>query len=322
MGYYDKLKDSQIQNPNEEVAVVDRKYIFPNSVVVTLEHARNFLAKFNLKVKGTDGVKYFKGKSKSNKKVIYSLEEKPIVNIADSKSCKKVFYGKTEDNLIAKVKPKDNRKFKIKFKNLANGNEAFFEMRCDKKFRICGVFYGKEKEGAPLVGRFTRDKPAKGQCTVEMAPYVDNMFLIALAHFFNDKNEYKKYIKLAAIGAAGVGAAALASHHHHHSSSAGHAVGGLAGTKVSHSHHYHTHYSSDADYDSSGISSDSDNDSDSDSSSNDSISDFFDSDSSDHSDISDISNDNDSNNDSDNDYDNDDDDDDDDFDFKSFWKKN
>jgi len=287
MGYYDELNNKTVMRPMVDIAVVDSKYIYQQPVIVMLENTKNVFAKFNLKVKGTNGVKYFKGKTKPNKKVIYTLEGQPIVNIADSKDGKKVFLGKTGEKKIASIKAKDKRKFKVKFDNIINGQKSFFEMKCDKKFRICGIFYGKEKEGAPLICKFTRDKYGKDRCGIEMAPGVDNMFLIALAHFFNNKVDYKKYLKLAAVGAGAVGAAgaaaAIAKHKHKHKHKYHHSygTGGLVAADITsgmgyHHHHHYPHVGVDFDGDSSSSSSD-----------DDSSSSFFSSSSSDNNDLSD-----------------------------------
>lgn len=295
MGYFDELNNKVLLRPIEDVAIVDRKYVYQQSVVVMLESAKNVFAKFDLKVKGTDGVKYFKGKSKSNKKVIYTLEGEPIVNIANAKHGKKVYLGKTEEKEVASIKAKDKRKFKIKFTNLVTGQPSFFEMKCDKKFRICGIFYGKEKEGAPLVCKFNRDKFGKDRCGIEMAPGVDNMFLIALAHFFNNKVEYKKYLKLAAVGVGAAGAvgaaAAIAKHKHKHKhkhkyhhvpGTGGLVAADVVGMNMGHYHHHHIGVDYDGNDSSSSSSSDSDSSSffSSSSGSNSEVSDDNDSDSS------------------------------------------
>ncbi|ORX79915.1 hypothetical protein BCR32DRAFT_28764, partial [Anaeromyces robustus] len=248
MGYFQDLLQKPIQPPYLMIPIVDNQYVYQQNVNLTIERPSNIFAKFNIKIKGLDGVKYFKGKNKLRRKTIYTLDDKPIVTIADASNGKKnIYLGKNEKKVIATVKPKSSgRKYKIEFTNLANGQKDAFYMDSDKRLYGCGIFHGKEKDGVPLLCRVVIDRKISTKFSIEIAPGVDNMFMMLLAVFFSDRGRYKSMVKNHKHSSSGKH---NKTHHHSsdkkHSSSGkklGYAVGGAAvgagvAAMATHGHH-------------------------------------------------------------------------------------
>ena len=84
MGYFKELYNGELQRPFKDIAIIDRNEIYQQPVTFVIERTRNSFAKYNLKVKGLNGIKYYKGKSKGFKHVIYTMDENPIFNIEDN----------------------------------------------------------------------------------------------------------------------------------------------------------------------------------------------------------------------------------------------
>jgi len=192
MGYFKNLYFGQVQAPNTNIAVIDSKSVYQQPVNLFIEKAKNDFAKYNLKVKDSNGVKQFKGKSKIEKQTIYTMDEKPIFTLKNSNLSRKIIYlGKDKSKIIGKIKyRRSNVKYKIEITNLLTGQEEILEMNSDKKLVVCGIFHGKEKEGAPLIAKITRDPTMSSKCTLEIAPGVDNIFMIGLAAFFNERRYF------------------------------------------------------------------------------------------------------------------------------------
>jgi len=277
MGYFQDLLQKPIQPPYLMIPIVDNQYVYQQNVNLTIERPRNLFAKFNIKIKGLDGVKYFKGKNKYKRKTIYSLDDKPIVTIADASNGRKnIYLGKNNKKVIASVKPKSSgRKYKIEFTNLANGQKDAFYMDSDKRLYGCGIFHGKEKDGVPLLCRIVIDRKIPTKFSIEIAPGVDNMFMMLLAVFFSDRARYRSMTRhhktssekhnkthhhssgkknsssskklgyaaggAAAGAAAGAGIAAMAAHNNYGYGYGGYGYGGYGyghpyGVNISHDH--------------------------------------------------------------------------------------
>jgi uncharacterized membrane protein YgcG len=194
MGYFKELYDKPIQPPTREFAVVGRKYISQSPKEYILERAKSSFAKYNLKVKGTDGIKYYKGKHKPSSSVICTLDNVPLLKIKESqekKIRKDVYIGNDKSILVSQIKCRNSKSnYKISVKNLIRGEEEYLQMNSDRKLVVCGIFYGKEKEGAPLIAKIIRDNHTRTKCTLEIAPNVDIIFMMGLAAFFSDRFSY------------------------------------------------------------------------------------------------------------------------------------
>ncbi|KAG4084808.1 hypothetical protein H8356DRAFT_1742888 [Neocallimastix lanati (nom. inval.)] len=195
MGYFKELYHMPIQRPEKDIAVIDRNQVYQKSVGLVIERTKLKLSKFNLKIKGTNGIKYFNGQSNGLKHTIYNLEKAPIFNIDEwnlGKYRKNIYLGKGNNKLVGKIEcGPSNRKYIIEFRNLITGETDYLEMNSDKRLIVCGIFYGKEKEGGQLIAKITRDSKVKTRCTLDIAPGVDNIFMMGLAAFFSDGSFYR-----------------------------------------------------------------------------------------------------------------------------------
>jgi len=195
MGYFKELLNRELQRPSKDIAIIDRNEVYQQSVRFIIERTKNSFAKYNLKVKGTNGIKYYKGKSKLYKHVIYTIGEEPIFNIEDcnvNNIRKNIYLGKYNNNLIGSIHSRQSdRKYRVEYTNLFTGEKEYLEMHSDKRLVICGIYYGKEKEGAPLIAKITRDRRISTKCVLDIAPGVDNIFFMGLAAFFSDRAQFR-----------------------------------------------------------------------------------------------------------------------------------
>jgi len=194
MGYFKELYEKPVQKPTNQVAVIDRKYICQEPKQFILERAKSSFAKYNLKVKGADGVKYYKGKCTEFIFDIYNLKNTRLLRIQESSQKeirKDIYVGKDKKNPISRIKSRHSKSnYKLIIDNLIIGDTETLEMNSDRKLVVCGIFYGNEKEGAPLIAKITRDKKIRTKCTLDIAPGVDIIYMIGLAAFFSNGFKY------------------------------------------------------------------------------------------------------------------------------------
>jgi len=202
MGYFKELYDRPVQRPNDDVAIINTNQVsnYPQHLVIKRKNA--LFSSYNLKIKTNKGKEVFKGKREYNtikyfgsKYKICNLDKTVSISIkeCDMKNVRKNIYidGKKE-KLISKVLYGDsNRKYAIEFTNLITEKTEYLEMSSDARLVVCGIFYGREEEGAPLIAKFTRDKHNRTKCTIDIASGVDVLFMVGLAAFFSDRVQFK-----------------------------------------------------------------------------------------------------------------------------------
>jgi len=158
-------------------------------------------------IKDINNIEYFKCKGKvftfHDKKTLYDLYELPILNIQHKiftlKRNIKIYADKNDQKQLASISKKSIfsiKKYIIEFYNQATEQTEYLEMKCDYFSFTCGIFYGKEKEGAPLICKVIKRLDAKLLFTsqenyyCQIAPGVDLAFMVALSICFDEyKNE-------------------------------------------------------------------------------------------------------------------------------------
>jgi len=258
MGYFKDLTTKPMYCPYEQLSAINNKYITQAEYNLILKRSTGLFSKYEYKLKDTNRKEYFKNVCKMNKRVIYSPEEEPLCNFTTSDRDEVVIYdGKKGNRAIVNISKKPTpegihcKSFYISYTNLINNQPRAFDMNCDKKFCACGIFYGEEHLGAPMVCRITQI-PRTERFKFEIAPGVDMALMYVLGLVFiqkaknyrfnrrnkamsgrhsskhhSGKHHSSKHHGAGMAGMAGVGAAGLAGglatgmalnsiHHHHH----------------------------------------------------------------------------------------------------------
>jgi hypothetical protein len=198
--YYPKQLQKELSKPNKEIVIVDDRFVFdkPARVVLTSRHGINAMSfDFAYTISGIDGKEYFKCMNFGNKKILLSADNEPILGIYGKTLSLnyEIYAGDKKERLLAKLTYRNShvaQKFSIIFTNLVTENEEYMDFNCEEHYRSGGVFYGKEKEGAPMICKFieynykystglrSKSPDAQGSYLIEMAANVDNVFLMAV----------------------------------------------------------------------------------------------------------------------------------------------
>jgi len=196
-----------LRNPENKIAITDERFCFEQPITFILNENFFSISDDDFTIKDLNGVKYFQclGKTLSirDKKVLYDMYNQPILNIQDKllslRGKMNIYEGKTQEKSILRIKPKSpifNQKFTVTFLNKVTGKNELFEMDCDFMGFNCEIYYGKKKNGAPMICRIIKKVDTKAIFTsdenyyVEVAAGVDTAAMIALAICFDEgKNE-------------------------------------------------------------------------------------------------------------------------------------
>lgn len=206
MGYYEEIGKKKLENPSEKgLVVVAPMYLSKESMTFTIERTSSKLAKFRFKIFDGDNKKIFKGRKTNRKRIIYTTDtDEPIFTVKDTnsrKSRKKMYLGKDKKGrFLGIIRAKHNyenedRKYskfnyKVKFHNITTNKNEYIEMNSDEDESICALFYGKEKNDAPVICKMIRAQDDSHRLTVLVASGVDYMFVLGLALFFFGKKDY------------------------------------------------------------------------------------------------------------------------------------
>ncbi|OUM62293.1 hypothetical protein PIROE2DRAFT_44435 [Piromyces sp. E2] len=210
--FYDK---KELSSPEKDVVAVDSKYVFDQPTELLLKEGLLSFSGDDFVIKDTSGKSYFKctGKLMSirDKKFITDMEGNPLFCIANGilffKSRLKIYSGKDTKEVLASITPVTSiksRKHLITYYNPVTEKEETLDMKFDFFNHSCGIFYGKEKEGAPMICKIIKKIDAKRILTnkenyyIEIAPGVDIALMAALAICFdeikNDDSDHKNAI--------------------------------------------------------------------------------------------------------------------------------
>ncbi|KAG4093473.1 hypothetical protein H8356DRAFT_547875 [Neocallimastix lanati (nom. inval.)] len=197
---------TEIRSPPNPIAAIDSRFIFQQPVTLILKEKEALFKEDNFTIKDKNGVSFFQCNGKEfaikDKKIIYDLYGKPIFNIKQDQQYKMRhnIYSEDTSNIIATVTPKSAfnlRKFPIEFTNLVTGQKDSINIKCDMFGYTGGMYYGKEKEGAPMICKILKNNvntPTRSEnYSIEIAPGVDIAFMVACTICFNEyRNESEK----------------------------------------------------------------------------------------------------------------------------------
>jgi len=206
MRFFNTYADMAISSPKNEIAVVDPRFVFRTPVTLILREKIFSFSGDDFSIKDVNDVEYFRCKGKAfsirDKKILYDLYQKPILNIQHKiftmKGNIKIYADNEDTKVLATINKKSFisvKKYIVEFYNQATERNEYFDMKCDFFSFTCGIFYGHEKEGAPMVCKITKKLDAKLVFTtqenyyVQIAPGVDAALMVAIAICFE---EYKK----------------------------------------------------------------------------------------------------------------------------------
>jgi len=193
--YSDELLNKSVTSPEKEVVIVDEEYISKESVTLTINAKEGFSQEFVIMDSNGKECYKFKTKSFSDTFTICDPKEKPLLSIKMGFSSDKIFSEKRTKKEIGKIKPKNStkaHKYEIEYTNKATRKEEILNLNCSSNYRTSGVFHGREKEGAPLISRFSREinnsfLSSKSTFTIEIAPNVDILIMVALCVYVSLK---------------------------------------------------------------------------------------------------------------------------------------
>jgi len=205
---YDK---NQLTNPANDIVIYNQNFVFQQPVTLFLEQ---FLeepktSSYDFIITDSNNIDYFKcTKVNKNKMVVYDVNNAPFLNIQIKLLPLEInIYGGEDDKtLIASYIPKASttaEKCEFQFVNQTTQQSETVHMNCDQYYCSGGIFYGREKDGAPMICKFREVMDANSFMTycnkkyvIEIAAKVDNTLFIALAIFFAEMNLHKRKNRL------------------------------------------------------------------------------------------------------------------------------
>jgi len=201
MFLFKNYSSKDVQVPPKPIIGVERRFVFQQPVTLYLDEKYSFSGD-DFSIKDSNGTSYFKCKGKTfslrDKKVLYDLYDKPILNIQENAFFGhgiKIYSGKSTDNMLGSISRKSllkKNKYQYSFFNLATNENDVLDIKCDFIGCSCGIFYGKEKEGAPMICSITKTKQlfsfANGHdhYQIRIAPNVDASLMVALTLCYDE----------------------------------------------------------------------------------------------------------------------------------------
>jgi uncharacterized protein YxjI len=207
--FYDR---KELTSPEKDVVAVDSKYVFEEPTELLLKEGLLSFSGDDFTIKDSSGNSYFKCEGKllsiRDKKFVTDMEGKPLFCIANKvlflKGRLKIYEGNDTKKVLASIAPQTSiksRKHIVTYYNPVTEKEETLDMKFDFFNHSCGIFYGKEKEGAPMICKIIKKIDAKRILTnkenyyIEIAPGVDIALMSALAICFdeikNDDSDHK-----------------------------------------------------------------------------------------------------------------------------------
>jgi len=190
MGLYKELCSKELQSPEFEIGVLDKKYILKNNLEVRIEKVTLQDNSISFIVESQEGNVFFKTKDKFFGRELLTLYDEPLINICGCTSNKikrRIYAGDTESTLLGEIKKKDSfrgKKYLVEFSRIGIGRKDYFTMICDKEMRICTISYGIENGNKKFVGKAVRSVLNKCLYEIEIVSGVDIVFILGLMMFF------------------------------------------------------------------------------------------------------------------------------------------
>ena len=167
--------------PEKEIIVFDKNFIS--------QHPCKFFIKEGKTVTNDDGITVFNCNDEINK-VIVSSNNNPLFNVqcnALNYPIEKLTIYSDSNNakVISSIKIKRSflkKKFIIDFFNKTINKNESLNMECDGSYTSCEIYYGKKKEGAPMLCKILKlNTPSEKDYSIELASKVDYLFMVAIA---------------------------------------------------------------------------------------------------------------------------------------------
>ncbi|ORX52241.1 hypothetical protein BCR36DRAFT_582741 [Piromyces finnis] len=186
----------KISKPENTIVAVDEDFIYNDTKTFFLKQFldKDSKSKYAFTVNNIHNKNYFNIKKDGQTKIIYDIYKKPILNIRHSMIFPHIaFYKGNEDKeMIASVQPDTTI---VEFYNQFTKKQEILNILNDKFNCSCGIFYGKEKEGAPMICKIREIMDANTfitycdkEYTIEISEGVDIVIIIALAISFAEMN--------------------------------------------------------------------------------------------------------------------------------------
>jgi len=192
--YSDELMEKTVTSPSNEIIIIDRDYISKEPTYYTV-NVRESSSTYEFEILDKDGKECYKCISKaiSDTKLVCDSKNQPLILIKEGATSIKLLSEKNDIKEIAKIKFKNStkaHKYALEYFNIATQKEEVLNLNCSNTYRTNGVFYGREKEGAPMICRICKTpkesiKNLKNQFTIEIAPNVDSLIMIVFALYIS-----------------------------------------------------------------------------------------------------------------------------------------
>ncbi|ORX86174.1 hypothetical protein BCR32DRAFT_290161 [Anaeromyces robustus] len=190
---YDEYK---LGEPKNKVIAVSDNFIYENAKTLFLKQHldKDGSSSCDFTITGIKGNTYFTCKKSCQKKVIYDVDNNPVLNIRNKLIFPHIsFYmGKDESDIIGSVQ--SDSKF-VELHNKAIDKMEVLNVMNDKFNCSCGIFQGKESENAPMICKIREIMDSNSFITysdkeysIEIAAGIDITFIVALAIIFAEMN--------------------------------------------------------------------------------------------------------------------------------------
>jgi len=197
MGIMKNYTNNEVKKPPNNIIALEERFVFPQAITLVINTKPLSFSANGFTIKDTKGMDYFKCKGSSlnitDKKILYDLYDLPLLNIQNRvfslKDKIEIYLGANQDQVVATINQKSMmnvNKYTLEFFNQAKDCKEFLDMKCDLMGSSCGIFYGKEKEGAPMISKITRKiETSQVLYNVEIAPGVDISLIVAATICFD-----------------------------------------------------------------------------------------------------------------------------------------
>ncbi|OUM59325.1 hypothetical protein PIROE2DRAFT_69876 [Piromyces sp. E2] len=191
---------NEISSPPQPIIGVDERFIFQEPLTLYIDE-KSSISGDDFIIKDSNEVPYFNCKgilfSFNDKKVIYDTDDKPVLNIQEDTFVGNginIYAGYYSNTKLGKLDKKSifkSNKYVYKFTNLVDNCTEELDMKCDISGNSCGIFYGKEKEQAPMVCNIVKikqntDNKKYDHYCIKIAPNVDVALMVALTICFDE----------------------------------------------------------------------------------------------------------------------------------------
>ncbi|KAG4083916.1 hypothetical protein H8356DRAFT_1746604 [Neocallimastix lanati (nom. inval.)] len=193
-------QNRELEEPQNDIVAVDDRFVFHQPTHLIISSKLISLTSSDITITDSSGAEYFRCNDELvNKTIINDLDEFPIVNIQSQilslKDKINIYRLDTNKEIVGSITQKsviNVKKYTLDFINHATDKKDFLDFKCDVMGNNCGVFYGKEKDGAPMVCRIIRKIEGKSFVSspqeyyyVDISPGVDIALIVAATICFS-----------------------------------------------------------------------------------------------------------------------------------------